>query len=169
MKKLLALFLVLICMFSLSACGKATGSGEPVAGGAVSDMPKVGNAPIDETEQTQQANYDEMWDLSDAEPVYVTEWPENEFTSQIITPENGEIDYIYDYSDFGRYAVFMKDMSEEKTAEYIEELKEQGYSEIASEGNDVAVGTMMQKDNVILSISYSGDIFGIMITIENDT
>lgn len=109
------------------------------------------------------------WDLSNAEPVYVSEWPENEFTSQIIKPENGEIDYIYDYSDSGRYAVFMKDMSEEKSAEYIEELKEQGYSEIASEGNDVSVGTMMKKDNVILSISYFGEIFGIMITIESDT
>lgn len=109
------------------------------------------------------------WDLSNAEPVYVTEWPENEFTSQIIKPENGEIDYIYDYSDSGRYAVFMKEMSEEQSAEYIEELKEQGYSEIASKGNDVSVGTMMQKDNVTLSISYSGEIFGIMITIESDT
>lgn len=109
------------------------------------------------------------WDLSNAEPVYVNEWPENEFTSQIIKPENGEIDYIYEYSDSGRYAVFMKDMSEEKSAEYIEELKGQGYSEIASEGNDVSVGTMMQKDNVTLSISYSGEIFGIMIAIESDT
>lgn len=63
----------------------------------------------------------------------------------------------------------MKDMSEKKSAEYIEELKEQGYSEIASEGNDVSVGTMMQKDNVTLSISYSGEIFGIMIAIESDT
>lgn len=109
------------------------------------------------------------WDLSNAEPVYVTEWPENEFTSQIIKPENGEIDYIYDYSDSGRYAVFMKGMSEELSAEYIEELKEQGYSEIASEGNNVSVGTMMQKDSVILSISYSGESFGILITIESDT
>ncbi len=38
MKKLLALFWVLICMLSLVACDKATGSEEPVTGGAVSDM-----------------------------------------------------------------------------------------------------------------------------------
>lgn len=62
----------------------------------------------------------------------------------------------------------MKDMSEETSAEYIEELKEQGYSEIASEGNDVSVGTMMQRENVNLSISYSGEILGIVITIESD-
>ena len=30
MKRVLALFLVLICMLSLVACDKATGSGEPV-------------------------------------------------------------------------------------------------------------------------------------------
>lgn len=41
MKKLLALFWVLICMLSLVACDKATGSEEPVTGGAVSDMPEV--------------------------------------------------------------------------------------------------------------------------------
>lgn len=108
------------------------------------------------------------WDLSDAEPSYITEWPENEFTSQITKPKNGEVDYIYDFSASGRYAVFMKEMSAEKSADYIEELKEQGYSEVASKGNDVSVGTILQKNNVSLSISYSDAILGIMITIESD-
>lgn len=113
-------------------------------------------------------NIGSIWDLSNAEPTYITEWPENEFTSQIIKPENGEVDYIYDFSDSGRYAVFMKEMSETKSADYIEELKEQGYSEVASKGNDVSVGTILQKNNVSLSISYSDTILGIMITIESD-
>ncbi len=108
------------------------------------------------------------WDLANAEPIYVTEWPENKYTSQIIKPENGEIDYIYDFSDCGRYAVFMKELSKEESADYIEELKEQGYSEVASKGNDVSVGTIFQKNNVYLSISYSDAILGILITIEND-
>ena len=55
MKKLLALFWVLICMLSLVACDKATGSEEPVAGGAVSDMPEVDKNVSGEAEQTQQA------------------------------------------------------------------------------------------------------------------
>lgn len=54
------------------------------------------------------------WDLSNAEPVYVTEWPENEFTSQIIKPENGEIDYIYDYSDSGALCCFYERYVREK-------------------------------------------------------
>lgn len=114
-------------------------------------------------------NNDTIWDLTNAEPIYVSEWPENEYTSQIIMPENGEIDYIYDFSDSGRYAVFMKEISEKESAVYIEELKKQGYSEIASEKNNISVGKMLKKNDVSLSISYSGTILGIMITIESGT
>ena len=59
------------------------------------------------------------WDLANAEPIYAAQWPENKYTSQIIKPENGEIDYIYDFSDCGRYAVFMKDLSKAESADYI--------------------------------------------------
>ena len=55
MKRLLALFWILTCMLSLVACDKATGSEEPVTGGAVSDMPEVDKNVSGEAEQTQQA------------------------------------------------------------------------------------------------------------------
>lgn len=55
MKRVLALFLVLICMLSLVACDKATGSGEPVRSGDVSDMPEIDKNVFGEKEQTQQA------------------------------------------------------------------------------------------------------------------
>lgn len=55
MKRLLALFWILTCMLSLVACDKATGSREPVTGGAVSDMPEVDKNVSGEAEQTQQA------------------------------------------------------------------------------------------------------------------
>lgn len=118
--------------------------------------------------KTSNESINSTWDLSNTEPIYVTEWPENEFTSQIIKPKSGKIDYIYDFSDSGRYAVFMKEMSEAESSDYIEELKEDGYSEVASKGDDVSVGTILQKNNVFLSISYSDAILGIMITTESD-
>ena len=59
-------------------------------------------------------------------------------------------------------------MSEAESSDYIEELKEDGYSEVASKGDDVSVGTILQKNNVFLSISYSDAILGIMITTESD-
>lgn len=106
------------------------------------------------------------WDLTEVEPTYVTEWPENEFTSQIAEPENGEVDYVCDYSDSMRYLLVIKEISEAESSEYIRQLEAQGYSEIASEGNNVSVGTLMQRENVILSITYSGEMLGILITID---
>lgn len=55
MKRVLALFLVLICMLSLGACDKATGRGEPVRDGDVSDISEIDKNVSSETEQTQQA------------------------------------------------------------------------------------------------------------------
>ena len=55
MKRVLALFLVLICMLSVVACDKATGSGEPVRDGDVSDISEIDKNVSSETEQTQQA------------------------------------------------------------------------------------------------------------------
>ena len=55
MKRVLALFLVLICMLSVVACDKATGSGEPVRDGDVSDISEIDKDVSSETEQTQQA------------------------------------------------------------------------------------------------------------------
>ena len=55
MKRVLTLFLVLICMLSVVACDKATGSGEPVRDGDVSDISEIDKNVSSETEQTQQA------------------------------------------------------------------------------------------------------------------
>ena len=106
------------------------------------------------------------WDLSDAEPVYLTEWPENEFTAQIVEPEHGEIDYVCDYSEEMRYLIVLKNMPEGEPSQYVEALKALGYAEIASDGNNVSVGTLLQKDNVVLSIAHSGEMLSVLITME---
>ena len=54
MKRVLALFLVLICMLSIVACDKATSSEEPVIDGGVSDVSEIDINVSGETEQTQQ-------------------------------------------------------------------------------------------------------------------
>lgn len=104
------------------------------------------------------------WNAASAEPVRVTEWPENEYTAQIIRPEGDELHYICDFSDAGRYAVFMKNMPWEKAFHYIEELKKQGYTEIASEEGKVSIGTILQREHVALSIAHSGTTLTILIT-----
>lgn len=103
------------------------------------------------------------WDLTDAEPVFVTEWPENEYTSQVIKPEYGEMDYIIDSSESGRYGVFLKEISMEESNEYVEQLKKSGYTEMLSEGNGVSIGTLLEKDDIVLSIAVSDGGFGMLI------
>ncbi|MGI6028104.1 MAG: DUF6591 domain-containing protein [Candidatus Heteroscillospira sp.] len=109
----------------------------------------------------------QLWTLEGAEPVYVSEWPENDYTALIPQPESGEMDYVLDISDAGRYAVVLKNISMENSEEYVESLKAQGFSELASERNQVSVGLMLKKDGTCLSVSYSDKILGILITVEN--
>lgn len=74
MKKLIAMILLLIFVLALAGCGKTTGSGEPVAGGA--DMPNTESDIIIEPEQTQQAVI--VDELPDEEAIIVT----NIFTNE---------------------------------------------------------------------------------------
>ena len=89
MKRVLALFLVLICMLSLAACDKATGSEEPVIDGGVSDVSEIDKNVSGETEQTQQAivesvrgtitriDEDKIYDLTEEEVKIIADIIEN--------------------------------------------------------------------------------------------
>ena len=104
--------------------------------------------------------------MTDTEPEYLTQWPENAFTEKITKPQSGTIDYVLDDSDSGRYAVFIKDISAEECSRYVETLKDAGYSEIHSAGNTVSVGTMLERDDAYLSVSYSEGLLGVLITLK---
>lgn len=98
--------------------------------------------------------------------VNITEWPQNRFTDVVVKPPHGTADYVIDDSDNGRYAIFYSDISTEESEEYIEELKSIGYHSVNDKKEDVAIGVVLEKDNVILSISASEGILGIYISIE---
>ena len=99
--------------------------------------------------------------------VYVDEIPENVFTAQIPKPANGTIDYVIDDSSLGRYALFFKDITMEQSEAYIEELKSAGYKNVAGTKEDVAIGVMLQKDDVTLSVACSDEGLGIQIIFAN--
>ena len=149
MKRLncILLFITLLCALSITGCG--------------GESPETVNPP--------DTGWDSAWTVpEDVSPEYVTEYPENEFTAQIIKPEHGSVDYIMDFSDDGRYMITFNGISQTEADEYIEKLKELGYSEIASEGNEVSVGTMLYKDSVYLSIAYTDSGMGMLITLTGD-
>ena len=102
--------------------------------------------------------------LTGAEPIYVNEWPDNALTAGLPRPESGEIDYIYDLSDSGHYAIYYKDISIEQGKAYVQALKESGWTEIASGDGGVSVGELLQKGDTVLSAALSEGILGLLIT-----
>ena len=103
--------------------------------------------------------------LAEAEPIFVSEWPENEYTARVIKPPYGETDHVYDLSDSGKFAVFLKNISKSESAEYVEQLKKDGYQEVFSQTNESSAGVMLEKEAVLLNVSYSDEIFSMMITV----
>ncbi len=99
-----------------------------------------------------------------AVPEYVSQWPENDMTALIPQPSNGTIDYVCDDSHQGRYQIVMKDISREESAAYITELEDQGYTKVASDQNDASGGALLQKENMTVSVAYSGNILNILLT-----
>lgn len=101
-----------------------------------------------------------------ATPENITQWPVNEYTSQVFQPESGEVDYIIDDSANGHFSVFLKNFPQTDAARYIEELEKLGYQLVQSAKNEVSNGILLKKDSTIVSIAYSGNVIGIHITLE---
>lgn len=111
--------------------------------------------------------YQIIWDKNtESSAVYLTDYPENEFTVQIPKPEDGTIDYVIDDSINGRYAVFLKDITMEQSESYISELVNAGYRQMTGTKTDVAVGQMFSNNDVMLSVAYSEGVLGIQIIME---
>lgn len=98
--------------------------------------------------------------------VEITKWPQNRFTDVIVEPTSGTVDYVIDDSDNGRYAIFYSEISMSESEDYIEALKSLGYHSVNDKKEDAAISVILEKDNVILSISASEGILGIYVSIE---
>lgn len=104
-------------------------------------------------------------DIEGAEMVPASQWPENAFTDQIPRPQVGTVDYILDAFEDGRYVVSLTDISWEVAHDYLEDLQAAGYVLLESAENDVSGGSLLQRENVLLNVSYSHMGLGILITI----
>ena len=107
------------------------------------------------------------WDASGAQPEYLTQLPDNEFTAKIVPPQGGTLEYVLDYGDSGRYAVFFKGSSSEDSAAYVDALKSIGYTESLSAANEVSTGTVLEREDAYLSISYADGVLGVLITLRD--
>ena len=108
------------------------------------------------------------WDAAAAEPEYLTQWPDNAFTQKIPQPQSGTVDYVLDHSASGRYAIFCKDISAAESAQYVQALRDAGYTELQSAESSVSAGTIIARDDSYLSVSYADGVLGIVITLRKN-
>ena len=96
----------------------------------------------------------------------VDEWPDNEYTRLIPQPPHGEAYQVIYNADARRYAVSLQGITREQVKDYIRSLEKEGYAQVATGENEVSGGTMLRRDDVYLSIAYSGEGTGIAILLD---
>ena len=96
----------------------------------------------------------------------VTEWPDNEYTRLIPRPQHGAPYQVIYNTGARRYSVWLQGITREQVKDYLRSLEEAGYVRIATGENEVSGGTMLQRDDVYLSIAYSGEGVGIGILLD---
>lgn len=103
------------------------------------------------------------FDLSGVEPEILENLPQNELTELIEMPNVGELDYVLDLTESDRYGIFWKDISSEQSKIWLDGLIESGFSKVQYAANEISVGTILKKDDVYLSISYSENVLSVLI------
>ena len=100
-------------------------------------------------------------------------WPENEYTEGLPIPP-GTVSWATLDTEHGNCTINIVDISETQYNEYMELLKQEGFSvmeEVSEEikGQDyVSIGTLLSNGEKGLSISYIPDNFGIYISFEKE-
>lgn len=110
----------------------------------------------------------EQEDVSTVKREELEEWPDNDYTRAIIKPEIGTMDYALYDEEAGYYAVFLKDVALEDGKQYIQLLQKNGFETVSSDSNSVAIGELLQKDNVGISVSASENVLALYITLNSD-
>lgn len=96
-------------------------------------------------------------------------WPENEYTEGLPVPP-GTVSWVMLSTEQGYCSINILDISDAEYNEYMELLKQAGFSvieEVSEEikGQDyVSIGTILTNEEKGLSISYIPGIFGIYIS-----
>ena len=94
----------------------------------------------------------------------ITTWPDNEDTRGVPRPIAGTPDVVIRDESAGYYSISLRDITREQGEQYVSDLKEYGFREIAGSGNSVSAGYLLQKGEIVLSVALSSNGLGILIS-----
>lgn len=145
MKKILVVLLICSIACFVAACGNTPEKGD------------AGNG----NSQSQSKN--------NLEILKNGEWPNNEYTQDLLTPEAGTVSESWIDLDKEFLYISLSDIGEEDAQRYVKNLKANGFSlvednseEINSE-NYISNATVLMKDNTVLSMAYINEQLAIYI------
>lgn len=133
MKKLLALLLAMVMVFTLAACGggdEKTPSNDDKTSGSIGQQEQNSPDPVeDEPEETDPVETDPIvQDAPQSLEIPVDQYP---FLSSLVLPDDGAVTSIDDtwYMEDGIIEMVVKPMTFDKVAAYREKLANAGYTE----------------------------------------
>ena len=133
MKKLLALLLAMVMVFTLAACGggnEKTPSNDDKTSGSIGQQEQNSPDPVeDEPEETDPVETDPIvQDAPQSLDIPVDQYP---FLSSLVLPDDGAVTSIDDtwYMEDGIIEMVVKPMTFDKVAAYREKLANAGYTE----------------------------------------
>ena len=147
MKKAYGIFLVVVLIVIVTACGNSSVSDGDAANNSENSLP-------------------ENFVVLDA-----GEWPQNEYTANIPQPDSGK--FLRGWIDPDKEYCYLElsDITQDESEQYVQTLKEAGFTEVekvAEEINDdyISVGTLLSCEETSVSVSYIDDLFGMYIKSE---
>lgn len=109
---------------------------------------------------------------STSAPVWVEsdQWPDNEFTQQIPTPEFGAVSATAEgqSQDQDYFCVSLREVTQEEAEGYAQILQDEGFELLwdkteTPKGGSVVLAFVFEQEEVGVSLSFSGDTMGLYI------
>lgn len=101
-----------------------------------------------------------------AQPTAIEAWPDNEYTAGLPEPQGTPL-YVIDDTSQGRFSVFYEQVDEAAWRSWLEQLELDGFTCRAEASEEESENYLLTEQGRSLSASWSGDLLGISVTLED--
>ena len=98
----------------------------------------------------------------------IDKWPKNDYTETLPKPAHGSPSEMILDEDMGYCSIIYEDVTSEECEEYVEALKEAGFTELEGVNDVAALGVPLEKDGVYVNVAASDDTLGISVSKDED-
>ncbi len=101
-----------------------------------------------------------------AQPTAIEAWPDNEYTDGLPEPQGTPL-YVIDDTSQSRFSVFYEQVDGSAWQSWLEQLELDGFTCQAEASEEESENYLLTEQGRSLSASWSGDLLGISVTLED--